>query len=358
MSFESRRVACAEAVERLGVSALLVTDLTNVRYLTGLVSSAAMLVVRPSGEHTILTDGRYREQAGDCAGADVEIFIADRDEQVVAIASMSSSWPRLGLEAAHVSWATQRQYADKTASGCAVSPAIDVVEGLRLVKDDVEIAAIERAGAIADRALAGVVSMLGQGPTEREFKTALDRAIVDCGADDLSFDTIVASGPNSARAHHAVSDRVIGPGDLIVVDCGALVDGYHSDMTRSFHVGVPSAQAEEMLRLAQAAHVAGVGAVRPGVSGDEVDKAARSVIEDAGRGDDFFHGVGHGVGLDIHEGPFLRGSGEPLVVGQVVTVEPGVYRSGVGGSRVEDTVVVTEHGCRRLTAFPKDPIVG
>ncbi|MCP3938300.1 MAG: aminopeptidase P family protein [Actinomycetia bacterium] len=358
MRFQSRRAACVEAVERSGADALLVTNLTNVRYLTGLVSSAAMLVVGRSGEFVLLTDGRYREQAHNCSGTDIEVVVGDKDQQGAAIAKMSSSWSELGLEAGHVSWATQRKYDNTTASRCSLKPTLDVVEGLRLVKDDLEIATIERAGAIADRALLGVVPMLGEGPTEREFKIALDRAIIDCGADDLSFDTIVASGPNSARGHHSVSDRVIGPGDLIVLDCGALVDGYHSDMTRSFHVGAPSAEVEEILGLAQAAYDVGVGAVRPGVSGDDVDKAARSAVEEVGRGDEFIHGVGHGVGLDIHENPFMRGSGEPLVVGQVVTVEPGVYRSGVGGARVEDTVVVTEHGCRRLTTFSKDPIVG
>ena len=205
--------------------------------------------------------------------------------------------------------------------------------------------------------MAEVRCELSQNPTEQQFRVLLDRAIIDAGADDLSFPTIVASGPNAARPHHVPSDRAIGAGDLVIVDVGALVDGYHSDMTRTFSIGEPAAGAKAMIDAVMSAHAAGCAALGPGVTGDDIDRSARDVIAAANFGQEFTHGVGHGLGLLIHEDPFLLGSSVPLRVGQVVTVEPGVYRSGVGGVRIEDTLLVTEQGCRPLTHSPKDPVV-
>ncbi len=177
------------------------------------------------------------------------------------------------------------------------------------------------------------------------------------GADGPGYDTIVASGPNSSRPHHAAGGRRIERGDLVIIDVGAAVDGYRSDMTRTFVIGEPDAEQAEMSRLTTEAQAVGVAAVRATVTGDEVDAAAREVIAAAGRADQFVHGVGHGLGLEIHEVPFLLGSKVALRAGQVVTVEPGVYRPGFGGVRVEDTVVVTADGCRTLTHHPKDFIL-
>lgn len=360
MTFSDRRSACSKALDAAGVEALLVSNLTNVRYLTGMVSSAAKLAISRDGSAVLLTDGRYAEQARLAAddSPDLDFFIGDGEAQNREIERLALDLGSLGLEAEHISWSAQRAMLALFASGCELIPTSGLVERLRLVKDAAEVEAIQRAAAITDQALGAVVDLLVERPTERLFRAALDAAIIDAGADDLSFETIVASGPNSARAHHSAGTRRIEPGDLVVVDCGALVDGYHSDMTRTFSVGRPGAEAAQILELAAAAHAAGIDAVKPGATGDDVDRAARAVIEAAGRGSEFVHGVGHGVGLDIHEAPFMRGSDLPLVEGQVVTVEPGVYRSGVGGARVEDTVVVTEGGCRPLTSFPNNPIVG
>lgn len=359
MNFLQRRAACAAALADQGVDALIVSNLTNVRYLTGMVSSSAKLLIHATGRSVLMTDFRYREQAALAASADdIEAAIVDSTRQSRELVDIAAGAKRLGLESEHVTWSAQRALCELAGDGVEVVPTTGLVELLRTVKEPEEVALIERAAHITDQALEQVLDMLTNRPTERQFRTALDRAMIDLGADDLSFATIIASGPNAARPHHSPENRVIEAGDLVVVDCGSLVDGYHSDMTRTFCVGEPDAQAAAMLELATEAHAAGMAAVRPGVTGEQIDAAARAVIVDAGRGDEFAHGVGHGVGLDIHEVPFLRGSDMVLQVGQVVTVEPGVYRSGVGGARAEDTVVVTEDGCRPLTAFANNPIVG
>jgi len=219
------------------------------------------------------------------------------------------------------------------------------------------VARIEAACAIADAALAEVAPMLEDGPTEQAFALALDTEMRRQGADDISFDTIVAAGPNGSRPHHSPSDRGIERGDLVVIDFGALVDGYHSDMTRTIAVGGPAALDEtqtRMLEVVRASQAAGVAAVAAGVSTKEVDAACRSVIAEAGWGDAFVHGTGHGVGLDIHEEPRVSTVTDAMLApGHVVTVEPGVYLPGHGGVRIEDTVVVTRSGCRTLTRAPK-----
>jgi Xaa-Pro aminopeptidase len=231
------------------------------------------------------------------------------------------------------------------------------VEALRIVKDPGEVARIEAACGIADDALAAVLPLLDERPTEATFALALDGEMRRRGADDISFETIVASGPNGSRPHHTPTNRAIVPGDLVVIDFGALVDGYHSDMTRTIPVGGLDALEDtqrQMVAVVTAAQAAGVAAVRAGGSTSEVDTACRSVIQAAGWGDAFVHGTGHGVGLDIHEDPKVSWASDgTLADGHVVTVEPGVYLPGHGGVRVEDTVVVTSTGCRPLTRAPK-----
>jgi Xaa-Pro aminopeptidase len=225
------------------------------------------------------------------------------------------------------------------------------------VKDDGEVARIEVACAIADAALASVAPTLDDGPTEAAFALRLDTEMRRLGADDVSFETIVASGPNGSRPHHAPTDRVIRRGDLVVIDFGALVDGYHSDMTRTVAVGGVAALDDiqrRMVEVVGASQAAGVAMVAPGVAASEVDRACREVIAEAGWAEAFVHGTGHGVGLDIHEDPRVSGTGDAtLDAGHVVTVEPGVYLPGHGGVRVEDTVVVTPTGRRTLTRAPK-----
>jgi Xaa-Pro aminopeptidase len=212
------------------------------------------------------------------------------------------------------------------------------------------------AAALADAALASVRHRLGEGPTEASFALELDSEVRRLGADGASFETIVASGPNGAKPHARPGPRRIVEGDLVVVDFGATVEGYHSDMTRTTVVGTPTATQQRMLEVVADSQAAGVAAVRTGVECVEVDRTCREVIEEAGWLDAFLHGTGHGVGLDIHEDPKVAKTSTAILgVGHVVTVEPGVYLPKHGGVRIEDTVVVTATGSRLLTHAPKDP---
>jgi Xaa-Pro aminopeptidase len=254
-----------------------------------------------------------------------------------------------------VSWARQRAFAADWFPEAELIPTEGLVEQLRRAKDAGELARIAEAARIADEALAAVLPVLAGGPTEREFGRVLDFEMRSRGASGPSFETIVAAGPNAAKPHHRPSDRAIGRGELIVVDFGATYDGYRSDMTRTVCVGEPAgAELVRIYEVVAASQAAGVDAVAAGVAAADVDRACRRVIADAGWGDRFVHGTGHGVGLDIHEAPSVAStSAETLQAGQVVTVEPGIYVPDVAGVRIEDTLVVTETGSERLTSAPK-----
>ena len=357
------RDALAADSAAAGTDALLVGNLTNVRYLTGFTGSAALLLVTPS-DTVFVTDGRYKDRAAaelDAAGVLATLEVVNDAEATVVEHVARLGLRAVGLEADTVTWSTQRRLAaalGKGAGGCEAVPTTAVVETLRLTKDAGEVARIRAAAAIADRALDTVRRRLLDGLTESEFAAELDATMRHLGADDLSFETIVASGPNGARPHHTPSDRQIAQGDLVVIDFGALVDGYHSDMTRTLGVGTLDEERRHMLDVVLASQAAGVAAVTSGVDCATVDKACRDLIEEAGMGDAFLHSTGHGVGLDIHEEPRVSSrSTATLRPGHVVTVEPGVYLTGIGGVRIEDTVLVTEDGCERLTLAPKDPMV-
>jgi Xaa-Pro aminopeptidase len=280
---------------------------------------------------------------------------------------------RLGLEAEHISWGRQRQFARTWAADVELVATEGLVEGLRRRKDAGELARIATAARIADQALQSVrglldanptdigptgIGLTGIGLTEAGLALALDTEMRRLGASAPAFETIVAAGPNGAEPHHHPSPRPIERGELVVVDFGARFEGYCSDMTRCLWAGdgpgpAPNGLAT-VLSVVLAAQEAGVGAVADGVPAAEIDRACRRVIEDAGMGEYFVHSTGHGVGLDIHEAPWARAvSDDILCSGQVVTVEPGVYIPGLGGARIEDTVVVTGSGCEVLTLTPK-----
>lgn len=343
-----------DAAADAGCDALVVSDLTNVRYLTGFTGSAGVLVVL-ADTLVLITDGRYQEQAADqlaAVGVDADLVIT-RDT-VPALASALVGTDRVGLEADHVTWDAQRRWAEALA--VEPVPTLGLVLGLRAVKDEGEVARLEHAAAIADEALAEVREMLRHRPTERDVARALESEMLDRGAQGPSFETIVASGPNAARPHARPGDRTIVDGDLVVVDFGALYDGYHSDMTRTFAVGEPSPVQRRMLDVVAGAQAAGVAAVRAGVPCVAVDRACREVVGDAGWAEAFVHGTGHGIGLVIHEEPRLSPESASLLApGHCVTVEPGVYLRDHGGVRIEDSLVVTATGCRALTASPYDP---
>ncbi|MSO79218.1 MAG: aminopeptidase P family protein [Acidimicrobiia bacterium] len=348
------------AFEAVGVDALLVTRLPNIQYLTGFTGSAGMLLVEPDAA-ILVTDGRYAQQSREQLGShrlDARIEIAaTAAEQREVLRTANAGRARLGLEAHGVTWAQQRSFAEWLPTLDLV-PTESCVEALRAVKEPGEVARIRAACAIADDALGSVLPKLHDGPTEREFAGALEWAMRERGAVRPSFETIVAAGPNGAKPHARPSDRKIGPGELVVIDFGCVVDGYCSDMTRTVSVGDPGADARRVWDVVAASQRAGRDAVRAGVGCATVDRASRAVIEDAGWGDTFAHGTGHGVGLEIHEAPRVSATADAtLETGHVVTVEPGVYLPGVGGVRIEDTVVVTPDGAEALTEFPKSLVI-
>lgn len=357
-------------VERLGrlrglladvrIDGLVVTTRANVRYLTGFSGSAGSLVVTADAA-LLVTDGRYRTQAAEqlsSAGVGdlVDLGIGGLVAQADAVGGLlgRSLAPTVGLEADDVTWSAQRRWAAVLPG--EVVPTSGLVERLRVVKDEGEITAMAAAADIADRALGEVLPMLGEGRTESEVALAIDTAMRRLGAEDRAFETIVASGPNAAKPHARPGPRVICAGDPVVVDFGATVGGYRSDMTRTFCVGgPPGGDLARVFEVVADAQAAGVAAVRASVAAGDVDAACRDRIAAAGWADAFEHGTGHGVGLDIHEAPSVAPRSTAILTpGTVVTVEPGVYLAGVGGVRIEDTVVVTDGGCRPLTRFPKD----
>jgi Xaa-Pro aminopeptidase len=339
--------------------ALLVTNLTNIRYLTGFTGSAALLLVAPDGL-VFVTDGRYRDQAaGELAAAGVEADIhigRTTDAQRELLVKAAAGLARLGLEAEAVTWAQQRRFDADWFEAAELVATTGLVEDLRELKDAGEVARIEAACTIADAALAAVRHRLGEEATEAEVALDLEWEMRRRGADGPSFETIVASGANGAQPHHRAGDRRMRDGDLVVIDFGALVDGYHSDMTRTLAVGALDGTQQRMLEVVRESQAAGVAAVRAGVEAQAVHEVCRAVIRDAGWDEAFLHGTGHGVGLDIHEPPRISVTAAgSLAAGHVVTVEPGVYLPAHGGVRIEDTVVVTAEGCRPLTLAPKEP---
>ena len=340
-----------------GADALLVSDLTNIRWITGFTGSNGWVVLGPESL-TLVTDGRYGDQAAQqmaAAGVVGDVLVGTTGAATLQhVADACAGFASVGFEAAHVTYLQHQQY--RGAIGAELLPITGVVEAERRVKDATEVDAMARACAIADQALAEVAPTLGDGLTEAQVRNRLELRIRELGASGPSYDTIVATGPrNAALPHHRPTDTRVEHGHTVIIDVGALVDGYHSDMTRTFVIGDPSPLQRELYELVLAAQVAGVAAVRPGLPVSELDAVCRGIIADAGYGDWFTHGTGHGVGLLIHEDPFVNRVGDAILqVGDVVTVEPGVYREGFGGIRVEDLVVVTREGCRVLTASPKD----
>src|SRR5699024_735734 len=357
-----RRRALRTELANLEVDALLVTELTNIRYLTGFTgSNAAVLIAREGDAATVFaTDGRYTTQAGDEV-ADLELLIERGSAKALAAYAGNdlTRYGRLGFESQHVS-VEQCDTLAAAAGEATLTRTPGVVERLRAVKDETEIDLVRAAWSVADRALAGLVAAGGlwEGRTEREVARELESRMFDHGAEAVAFETIVAAGENSAIPHHSPGNRELVSGDLVKIDFGATVAGYHSDMTRMFVLGQPTQWQRELYELVRSAQQSGYQAVQPGTDVTAVDAAAREVVDDAGHGDEFPHGLGHGVGLRVHEAASLGkgGTGE-LSSGMVVTVEPGVYLAGHGGVRIEDTVVVRNGTAEVLTHSSRDLVV-
>jgi Xaa-Pro aminopeptidase len=344
---------------------MLVTDLVNVRYLSGFTGSNAALLVFADAEDAVLaTDGRYRTQAARQA-PDLQVAIERACGRYLAGRAAAAKVARLGFES-HV--VTVDGYDALTAAvaeggGTELVRASNTVEALREIKDAGEVALLRLACEAADAALTTLVERGGLRPgrTEREVGRDLEALMLDHGADGVSFETIVASGANSAIPHHRPTDAVLAAGDFVKIDFGALVGGYHSDMTRTFVLHAAADWQREIYQLVSAAQQAGCRALAAGAKLADVDEASRRVIVDAGHGAHFGHGLGHGVGLQIHEAPGINATAAgTLRAGSVVTVEPGVYLADRGGVRIEDTLVVADPGQadgnapELLTRFPKE----
>jgi Xaa-Pro aminopeptidase len=336
---------------------LLITNLTNLRYATGFTGSNGFAIV--GGDlRRFVTDFRYVEQSA------YEVLEFDREQAPPEfVRALEDGWPagehRLGFEDGHLTVRDREKLREVLPDGIELVPAGDVVEAERAVKEEGELAYIRSAATLLDDIYDWLREWGIVGRSEREVAVALEHEMRLRGASDPSFPSIVASGPRGALPHAVRTDEPILTDTLVTLDIGAVLDGYCSDCTRTWATGenLPG-ELREAYDVVCRAQRAAVEAVRPGPEGREIDAVARGMIEDAGHGEHFGHGLGHGVGLEVHEAPRLaRTASEPLVENNVVTVEPGVYLPGVGGVRIEDLVIVTKGGCEVLTCTTRDFVV-
>lgn len=333
---EARRDRLRPLVAAKGADAALITSLVNVRYLTGLASSNAALLLPADGPPVLATDSRYALRAErECA--DLELLTERQAEPALAGLARDRGLRRLAFEAHEMTVERHQALASET----DMVPLGRAVEELRMIKDEGEIALLARACEITGDAFDQVLPTIRPGLAERAVAVAIEAAMVAAGAEKPAFDTIVASGPNGAIPHHEPGDRRLQPGDMITIDCGARFGGYHADMTRTFVLGAPAGWQRDVFALVAAAQRAGIEAAMPGAAIADVDAAARDLIGEAGHREHFGHGLGHGVGLEIHEAPLMATARPGTLVDRVpITVEPGVYLPGMGGVRIEDTLVV------------------
>lgn len=333
-----RRDRLRPAVAVLGAGAALITSVVNVRYLTGLASSNAALLLPVDGPAVLATDSRYALTA-QRESPDTELLTARQAERALAETADARGLRRLAFEAHEM---TVERHAALAGDGLLdLIPLGRAVEDLRMVKDEEEITLLARACQITGAAFDQVVPTIRAGMTERGLAVLIECAMAEAGEARPAFDTIVASGPNGAIPHHEPGERAFARGDMITIDCGAEYGGYHADLTRTVVLGEPAAWQREIHALVAAAQRAGIEAAVPGAAVAEVDAAARDLIADAGYGEHFSHGLGHGVGLEIHEAPMLGPAKPGRLQDRVpITVEPGIYLPGSGGVRIEDTLVV------------------
>jgi Xaa-Pro aminopeptidase len=353
MSEAQRTERLVASLEGAGVDLIVVTNLINLRYLTGFTGSNGLALVGPS-TRVFVSDFRYLEQAGVEVDKSFDRITASQD----LVADLAELLPggdlRLGFESEHTSVARYQGTRELLPERVELVPATQLVEQLRLIKDEHEIKLMTEATRIADDAFEALVAGGLKGRTEREVALALEHDMRLRGASGPSFSSIVAAGPHGALPHAQPRDVAIKDGDLVVIDWGAVFDGYCSDCTRTVAVGEIGAEARETYELVLSAQLEGLDAVRAGGDGRAIDRLVRDVIDGAGHKEHYGHGLGHGVGLEIHEAPNLSlRSTSTLAAGNVVTVEPGVYMPGKFGIRIEDLVVVGADGIRILTSLPK-----
>ncbi|OJG20280.1 proline dipeptidase [Enterococcus canis] len=344
-----------KAMKKDGLDAFLVTSMYNLRYLTNFTGTTGLAVITQEKAYFV-TDFRYTEQAAAQAqGYEIVQNQGPIFDEIVKIAEQDQL-KNLAFEETQVTFAAYSQLEEIVP--CDLIPVAGMIEGLREVKDEDEIAIIEKACAIADQGFEYVLKMIKPGMTEIEVANQLDFYMRSLGASGVSFDTIVASGLRSAMPHGVASEKVIEKGDLITLDFGCYYQGYVSDMTRTFAIGDPGAKLKEIYQIVLDAQLKVLDAAQPGLTGVQLDAIARDYITEKGYGDAFGHSTGHGIGLEIHEGPNVsRLAEKQFVVGNVITDEPGIYLPGIGGVRIEDDLLITETGNQVLTHSPKELII-
>ncbi|WP_252502968.1 Xaa-Pro peptidase family protein [Sporosarcina sp. Marseille-Q4943] len=344
-----------EALKEHGLDALLVTNPNNRRYMTGFTGSAGVAII--SAEDAVfITDFRYTEQAA----TQVQGFRIVKHEKTIIeeVANQVDQMKikTLGFEKDNVSFGTYELYNDKV--DAELKAVSGIVEKLRLVKSADEIEVLKQAAKIADDAFSHICTFIKPGVTELEVSNELEMFMRKQGAASSSFDIIVASGERGALPHGVASEKVIQSGEMVTLDFGALYNGYISDITRTVAVGEPSEKMKEIYEVTLAAQELALEKIKPGMTGIEADAIARDYIKSKGYGDAFGHSTGHGIGLEVHEGPALSFRSEAVLMpNMAVTVEPGIYLPGIGGVRIEDDILITEDGNVRLTHSPKELII-
>ncbi len=351
-----QNLRAALAAHNPPIDALLLTDPTNIGYITGFTGSTAFALVSQD-EAVFITDPRYLLRARqECPLFDIVEASGSGSygEALHSVLAARPQWNKIGFEAGHVTVAQARKLEAENPAPVQWTPTETIVETLRLVKDAGEIATIRRAIAIAEAAFVQIKPVLKAGMTEREIAGELEFAMRRGGADGAAFDTIVASGPQGARPHHTPNNRALERGDFVTIDWGASVGGYHSDITRTVAVGHVSERQRFVYEAVREAQRLAIAAIAPGRNGKEIDAVARDYLAAHELDKAFGHGLGHGLGRHVHDGGGLSVRSEAFVLqaGMVLTVEPGVYLEGWGGLRLEEDVLVTERGCETLTHLP------
>lgn len=352
--FGNRRRKLASTLSGQRIDAVVITHLTHVRYLTGFSGSNGGLLLRKDLSALMATDGRYTTQIAEEV-PDIEAVLG-RDVGPHLLSQLSGEL-RVGYEADYVSVSQLKRLEKAAPEGVTLVPVSGVIEDIRLVKDRVELEKLEELAALANQALTELVENgeIAAGRTERQVAADLEYRMRMLGSERVSFDTIVASGENSAKPHHGADDRELRNGDLVTIDFGAHLRGFNSDCTRTFAIGEATEFAKEIYDIVLRAQEAGVKASVPGAALVDVDAACRDIITEAGYGEYFVHSTGHGIGLDVHEGPSAAKTGKgELAEGMTLTIEPGIYVPGKGGVRIEDSLIITSGAPKIITAYPKD----
>ena len=354
--YQERIDAIRQQFDEWEVEGVLIDSEANRRWLSGFTGSAGQLLITANSAW-LATDFRYWEQAV-AQAPDFTLFKHKRTNEDNAAFFATAGVARIGVEARHMTLAERAKLSK--IEGVTWTPLKQTAESLRQIKSQAEIDVIQAAAAITDEVMGQVNTLARPGLSERALAWELEKMMREAGAEGMAFDVIVASGPNTALPHHSPGDRRLQAGDPIILDMGARIAGYHSDLTRSFYLGkAPDERYETVYGLVLAAQTAVLDQIKPGLTSKEADALARDLIAAAEQADYFGHGLGHAVGLAIHEEPFLspRADEAPIAAGMVLTVEPGIYIPGWGGVRIEDLIVVTADGCQCLSHCPKTPMI-